>query len=87
MEEELVRTKRHWGKQIVGEFLEIKRHVAEIWVQSCLRESRTRSDEIQVVCILWRRNGTGLKKASYVVLVKSALEKTARGDNRRAKLF
>ncbi|KRZ00182.1 hypothetical protein T11_1501, partial [Trichinella zimbabwensis] len=60
-------------KSLQGEFLEIKRHVAEIWVQSCLRESRTRSDEIQVVCILWRRNGTGLKKASNVVLVKSAL--------------
>ncbi|KRY62223.1 hypothetical protein T11_1788, partial [Trichinella zimbabwensis] len=40
MEEELVWTKRHWAKQIVGEFLERKQHVAEICVQSCLRESR-----------------------------------------------
>ncbi|KRZ00189.1 hypothetical protein T11_16521 [Trichinella zimbabwensis] len=45
MEEELVWTKRHYGKQIVGEFLGIKRHVAEICVQSCLRESRTRYDQ------------------------------------------
>ncbi|KRY96401.1 hypothetical protein T11_14290 [Trichinella zimbabwensis] len=58
MEEELVRRKRH---------------VAEICLQSCLRESRPRSDKIQVVWILWKGNGTGQKKASNVVLVKSAV--------------
>ncbi|KRY99555.1 hypothetical protein T11_3070 [Trichinella zimbabwensis] len=66
--------------QIVGEFLGIKQHVAEICVQSCLRESRPRSDKIQVVWILWKGNGTGQKKASNVVLVKSALcRKNRRG--------
>ncbi|KRY94732.1 hypothetical protein T11_6779 [Trichinella zimbabwensis] len=53
--------KRHWAEQNVEEVLERKRHVAIIGVRSCLRESRTRG------------NGTGQKKASNVVLVKSAL--------------
>ncbi|KRY95053.1 hypothetical protein T11_17103, partial [Trichinella zimbabwensis] len=35
-----------------------KRHVAENCVQSCLRESRTGTDKIPVVGILWRGNGT-----------------------------
>ncbi|KRY96565.1 hypothetical protein T11_14830, partial [Trichinella zimbabwensis] len=58
MEVELVRRKRHWGKQIEGEFLGGKRHVAEKCVQSCLGERRPKTDKILVVWILWRGNGT-----------------------------
>ncbi|KRY94116.1 hypothetical protein T11_11588, partial [Trichinella zimbabwensis] len=39
-----------------------KRHVVEKCVQSCLRESRTRSDKILVVWILWKGDGTGRKE-------------------------
>ncbi|KRY99554.1 hypothetical protein T11_9101 [Trichinella zimbabwensis] len=63
MEGKLVGRKRHWCYQNVGEFLRRKWHLAEKCVQSCLGESRPGKDKIVVVWILWRRNGTGLKKS------------------------
>ncbi|KRY97779.1 hypothetical protein T11_17289 [Trichinella zimbabwensis] len=97
MDRELVGRKRHWGKQIVSEFLWRKQHVAEKCVQSCLRESRPVSAKIQVVWILWKGNGTGLKGSVQDFSGESCAgpknlrgvfgAKTARGGKMRAKLF
>ncbi|KRY95111.1 hypothetical protein T11_3625, partial [Trichinella zimbabwensis] len=75
MEAESVWRKRHWGRQIVGEFLWRKRHLVEKCVQNCLGKAAQGRTKFWWCAFCGEETACCRKEASMVVQVKAALER------------